>query len=96
MEIENIRPLADRALVKRLPREQKTEGGIIIPDIAQEKGQIGEVVAVGAGRVTPDGKAVPMQIKRGDKVLFGKYGGNEVLGEYILLREDEILGVIEK
>lgn len=94
--VENMRPLGDRVLIKRRRQEEKTAGGIIIPDVAQEKGQTGEVIAIGAGRITPDGKTVPMQVKVGDVVYFGKYSGTEAASEYAILREDEILGVFEK
>lgn len=94
--VEKIRPLFDRVLVKRLAHEEKTAGGIIIPDVAKEKGQQGEVVAVGTGRLAQDGKTMPMQVKVGDKVLFGKYAGTEALNsEHIIIREDEILGIVE-
>ncbi len=95
----NIRPLNDRVLVKRLAEEQKTKGGIIIPDSAKEKPAEGEVVAVGAGRANDKGDRIPMQVKAGDRVLFSKYGGTEVKlegEEYLIMREDDILGVIGK
>jgi chaperonin GroES len=95
MAVENIRPLHDRVLIKRLPLEDKTASGIFIPDVAKEKPQKGEVIAVGAGRLATDGKIMPMQVKKGDVVVFGKYAGTETTGEYIILREDEILGVVE-
>lgn len=97
----NIRPLYDRVLVKRLAAEdEKTESGIIIPDSAKEKPQKGEVVAVGQGKRLDDGQIVPLDVKVGDKVLFGKYSGNEVPmkvddQECLIMREDEILGVID-
>ena len=94
----SIRPLHDKVLVKRLDQTEKTEGGIIIPDTAAEKPQEGEVVAVGKGRVFEDGKVYPLDVKEGDKVIFGKYGGTEItLGgeDYLILSESEILGVIE-
>lgn len=94
-----IRPLQDRILVKRLESaDKKTAGGIIIPDTAKEKPQEGEVIAVGPGKVGKDGNALLMGVKAGDKVLFGKYSGNEVKiddVEYIIMREDDILGVLE-
>lgn len=93
--VEKIRPLHDRVLVKRLPNEEKTAGGLFIPDVAKEKGQIGEVVAVGAGRVTNDGKIIPAQVKEGDKVLFGKYAGTEFNSDHLIIREEEILGILE-
>ncbi len=94
----NLRPLQDRVIVKRLGEEEKTAGGIIIPDAAKEKPQKGEVLAAGPGKVQDDGTVVEMTVKAGDNVLFGKYAGSEVSldGEEILiLREDDILGVIE-
>jgi chaperonin GroES len=94
-----IRPLYDRIVVKRIEEEeQKTTGGIIIPDSAKEKPQQGEVVAVGKGKRLDDGTLVPLEVKVGDKILFGKYSGSEApkLGEeYLIMREDEVLGVIE-
>ena len=94
-----IRPLSDRVLVKRLENEDKTSpGGIIIPDTAKEKPQEGEVVAVGPGKALDDGKIQPMNVKTGDRVLFGKYSGTDVKidGEdYLIMREDDILGVLE-
>ena len=92
-----IRPLQDRILVKRVEEEKKTKGGIIIPDTAKEKPIEGEVVAVGAGKVGDDGKVRPLDVKVGDKILFGKYSGTEVKidgDEHLILREDDILGVI--
>ncbi len=93
-----LRPLQDRIIVKRLEEENKTAGGILIPDTAKEKPQRGEVIAVGKGKVTEEGKTLPMDVKKGDKVLFGKYAGTEIKidGEdYLIMREDDILGVIE-
>jgi chaperonin GroES len=94
----NIRPLRDRIIVERLEEEAKTAGGLIIPDTAKEKPQQGVVRAVGKGKVTEDGKVLPMDIKVGDKVLFGKYAGSEIKidgKEYQIMREDDILGVLE-
>lgn len=94
----NIRPLRDRIIVERLEEEAKTAGGLIIPDTAKEKPQQGIVRAVGKGKVTEDGKVLPMDIKVGDKVLFGKYSGQtvKVKGEELLvMREEDIMGVIE-
>ena len=94
-----IRPLQDRVLVKRVEEEQKTKGGIIIPDTAKEKPIEGEVIAVGNGKVQDDGKVRPLDIKKGDRILFGKYAGTEVKienVEHLILREEDILGVIEK
>jgi len=93
-----IKPLQDRVIVKRLEEEEKTKGGIIIPDTAKEKPQEGKVVAVGKGKVTEDGKLIPLDVKVGDKILFGKYAGTEIkIGgeEHLIMREDDILGVIE-
>ncbi len=94
-----IRPLQDRIILKRISEEEKTKGGIIIPDTAKEKPLEGRVVAVGNGKVLEDGKVRPLDIKPGDRVLFIKYAGNEVKidgEEHLMLREDDILGVIEK
>ena len=93
-----IRPLQDRVIVKRVQEEEKTKGGIIIPDSAKEKPSEGEVVAVGAGKANDKGVVRPIDLKKGDRILFGKYSGNEVKidgVEHLLLREDEVLGVIE-
>jgi len=93
-----IRPLGDRILVKRIKEEEKTKGGIIIPDTAKEKPQEGKVVAVGKGKVTEEGKLLVPDVKAGDKILFGKYSGSEVKldgEEHLILREDDILGVLE-
>jgi chaperonin GroES len=94
-----IRPLADRVVVTRTKEEEKSKGGIIIPDSAKEKPIEGVVVAVGAGKVLKDGKVRPVDVKMGDRVLFGKYAGQEVKidgQEHVLLREDDILGVYGK
>ncbi len=94
-----IRPLQDRVIVKRIEEEEKTKGGIIIPDTAKEKPQEGRVVAVGKGKVNEDGKITPLDIKVNDRVLFGKYSGSEINidgEEHLIMREDDILGVIEK
>ena len=94
----SIRPLHDRVLIKRVEEEQKTKGGIIIPDTAKEKPAEGKVIAVGTGRVQDDGKVRPLDVKKGDRVLFGKYSGTEVKvegEELIIMREEDILGVIE-
>ncbi|HVN64449.1 MAG TPA: co-chaperone GroES [Candidatus Binataceae bacterium] len=93
-----IRPLGDRILVKRIKEEEKTKGGIIIPDTAKEKPQEGKVVAVGKGKYDDHGKLIPIEVKAGDKILFGKYSGSEVKlegEEHLILREDDILGVLE-
>jgi chaperonin GroES len=94
-----VRPLQDRILVKRLEEEQKTKGGIIIPDTAKEKPVEGEVIAVGTGKVTDKGEVRPLAVKKGDRILFGKYSGTEIKiedVEHLILREDEVLGVIER
>ena len=94
-----IRPLQDRLVVKRLAEEEKTKGGIIIPDAAKEKPIEGEVIAVGSGKFSDDGKQRPLDVKKGDRVLFGKYSGTEIKVdgiEHLILREEEILGIIEK
>ena len=93
-----VKPLNDRVLVKRVEAEEKVKGGIIIPDTAKEKPMEGKVIAVGAGRLDDDGKRIPMEVKAGDRILFGKYAGTEIKiedEEHIILREDEILGIIQ-
>jgi chaperonin GroES len=93
----NVRPLADRILVRRIEEKETVRGGIIIPDTAKEKPQEGEVVAVGPGRKTEEGKLVPMDLKKGDRILIGKYSGTDVKidgVEYVILREDDVLGVL--
>ncbi len=93
-----IRPLHDRVLVKRLSEEEKTKGGIIIPDTAKEKPIQGKVIAVGKGKKTEDGKIIALDVKEGDTVLFSKYSGNEIKidgEEYLIMQESEILGIIE-
>jgi chaperonin GroES len=93
----NVKPLADRLLVKRLEESEQKKGGIIIPDTAQEKPLQGEVVAVGPGRLTEDGKRVAVEVKKGDRILMGKYSGTEVKidgDEYLILREDDVLAVL--
>jgi chaperonin GroES len=94
----NIRPLHDRIIVERIEEETMTAGGIIIPDSAKEKPLEGTVIAVGKGKSTDDGKIVPLDVKAGDKVLFGKYAGTEIKidgKELLMMREDDILGVVE-
>ena len=94
-----FRPLHDRVVVRRLEGEEKTKGGIIIPDTAKEKPQQGKVIAVGKGKVEKDGKVTPLDVKEGDTILFGKYSGQEIKldnEEYLIMREEEILGVITK
>jgi chaperonin GroES len=94
-----IRPLQDRVIVKRVEEEGKTKGGIIIPETAKEKPMEGKIIAAGKGKVLEDGKIHPLDVKAGDRVLFGKYAGTEVKidgEEHLIMREDDILGVIEK
>ena len=94
-----IKPLQDRVLVQRVEKEEKTAGGIIIPDTAKEKPAEGKIVATGPGRVSDDGKLIPLDVKVGDYVLFAKYAGSEVTidgEEYLLMREEEILGIVEQ
>ncbi len=93
-----IRPLQDRIIVKRIEEETTTAGGIIIPDTAKEKPQEGKVIAVGKGKIGEDGKVQPLDVKKGDKVLFSKYAGTEVNiegTEHLIIREDDVLGVVE-
>ena len=93
----NVRPLHDRVLVKRMTEDEKTSGGIIIPDSAKEKPQQGEIIATGNGRVTEDGKVLPLEVKAGDKILFSKYAGTELKldgNEFLMMREEDVLGVI--
>jgi len=93
-----VRPLRDRIIVKRLEEQEQKVGGIIIPDTAKEKPQQGKVIAAGNGRVNDEGKTLPLDVKAGDTILFGKYAGTEIKiegEEYLILREDEVLGVIE-
>jgi chaperonin GroES len=92
-----VRPLHDRVLVKRHTEEERSKGGIIIPDTAKEKPIQGEIIAVGQGRVTEDGKVRPLDVKKGDKILFGKYSGTEIKidgEEFLMMREEDILGVV--
>jgi len=94
-----VKPLNDRVLVLRIEEEEKTSGGIIIPDTAKEKPQEGKVIAVGTGRVNEDGKRVPLDVKEGDRILFGKYAGTEVQiegVEHLIMREDDVLAILEK
>ncbi len=93
----NVRPLRDRLLVKRLEEEEQRVGGIIIPDTAKEKPQQGKVVAAGSGRLSDEGKVIPLDVKVGDRILFGKYAGSEIKldgEEYLIVREDEVLGIL--
>ena len=95
----NVRPLHDRIIVERLEESEQRVGGIIIPDTAKEKPQQGKVLTVGKGRIEKDGKVTPLDVKAGDTILFGKYAGQEIKidgSEYLIIREEEVLGVIEK
>ncbi|MGB9773089.1 MAG: co-chaperone GroES [Bacteroidota bacterium] len=92
-----IRPLADRVIIKPAPAEEKTKGGLVLPDTAKEKPVQGEVIAVGPGRTTDDGKHIPMEVKVGDRVLYGKYSGTEVTiegEEYLIMRESDIFAIL--
>ena len=92
-----IKPLRDRVIVRRLDEEEKTKGGIIIPDTAKEKPLEGEIIAVGSGKILNDGSSVALEVKEGDRVLFGKYAGTEVTvdgKDYLMMREEDILGVV--
>jgi chaperonin GroES len=94
-----IKPLGDRVLVLRIEEDEETSGGIIIPDTAKEKPQEGKVVAAGPGRLDENGKKIPMSVKKNDRILFGKYAGTEIQiegVEHIIMREDDILGIVEK
>jgi chaperonin GroES len=96
--IMSLRPLSDRILVERVAEDEKTTGGIIIPDTAKEKPAEGKIVAAGNGRIGEDGKLLPMDVKVGDRILFSKYGGTDVKidgSDYLILRQDDVLGVIE-
>ena len=93
-----IRPLRDRIIVKRLEEEEKTKGGIIIPDTAKEKPIEGKVIAVGDGKIKEDGTKIPMEVKKGDRILFAKYAGTEVKiegEEHLMMKEDDVLAIIE-
>ena len=92
---EKLKPLYDKILVKRIDNESKSAGGIIIPDTAKEKAQTGKVLAVGQGRLV-DGKLIPLVVKEGDTVFFGKYSGTDAGDEHLIIKEDEILGVLQK
>lgn len=97
--MSDIRPLHDRVLVKRIEEAETARGGIVIPDTAKEKPQHAEVIAVGNGKILESGERVPIDVKAGDRILFGKYSGSDIKidgEEYLILREDEILGVLEK
>lgn len=93
-----VRPLHDRILVRRMEEETKTAGGLFIPDTAKEKPQRGEIVAAGKGRITEEGKTMPLEVKVGDKVLFAKYAGTEIKfsgEEFIMMREEDVLGIVQ-
>ena len=93
-----FRPLYDRILVERVESEEKTKGGLIIPDTAQEKPQQGKVISVGQGKLLEDGKLIPLEVKSGDTILFGKYSGSEIKiegNEYLIMKEDDVLGLVE-
>jgi chaperonin GroES len=93
-----FRPLYDRILVERIESEEKTKGGIIVPDTAKEKPQQGKVIAVGHGKRLEDGKLIPLEVKAGDTILFGKYSGSEIKvegNEYLIMKEDDVLGLVE-
>ena len=95
----NVRPLHDRIIVQRLEEEEQRIGGIIIPDTAKEKPQQGRIIAAGSGKAKDDGKRIPMDVKAGDTILFGKYSGQEIKldgQEYLIMREEEVLAVVEK
>lgn len=91
-----IHPLYDRVLLERIENEDTTPSGLIIPDAAKEKAQMGRVLAIGSGRMTPEGKLIPLTVKTGDTVFFGKYSGTEAGKNHLILKEDEILGIISK
>lgn len=93
--VEKIRPLYDRLFVERIEAEEKTEGGLYIPEGAKEKGQTGKVLAVGQGRLDNAGKTMPMSVKVGDTIYFGKYAGTDLDDKHLILKEDDILGVVE-
>jgi len=95
----NLKPLDDRIVIKQSDAEEKTAGGIILPDAAQEKPQIGKVVAVGPGKLLDDGKRAKMSVKKKDEVIYGKYSGSEIeydSDKYVILRESDVLGIVEK
>lgn len=99
MSVANLRPLGDRVLVKRLEAEEKTKGGIIIPDSAKEKPLEGEIVAVGPGARGDNGQIVPLELKKGDRVLFGKWSGTEVKlddEDYMIMKESDVMGIFQK
>ncbi len=93
--MKKIRPLYDRILVERVQEDEKTAGGIVIPSSAKEKAQIGKVLAVGAGRLSPEGKVMPLGVKVGDQVFFSKYAGTEADENFLIIREEDVLGIVE-
>jgi chaperonin GroES len=93
---EKLKPLGDRVLVKRIEGEERTASGIIIPDVAKEKAQTGSVLAVGAGKRDIDGQVIPLEVRVGDVVYFGKYAGTEAGNDHLIIREDDILGIVER
>jgi chaperonin GroES len=97
-EFMAIQPLGDRVLIRPLEAQEKTKGGIVLPDTAKEKPQEGKVIAVGKGRVSEDGKLIPLEVKAGDKVLYGKYSGTEITiegDEYLIVKDDDILAIVK-
>ena len=97
-KVVSLKPLGERVLVKSLPQEEMTKGGVIIPDTAKEKPQQGEVIAVGKGKMLENGQMIPMEVKAGDKILYGKYSGTEVKmegEEFLIIKESDILGIIQ-
>lgn len=94
--MKKIRPLYDRIVVQRLEEDEKTPGGIVIPSTAKEKAHVGKVIAVGPGRVTPEGKTLPLAVKVGDQVFFTKYAGTEASDDVLIIREEDVLGIVEQ
>ncbi len=93
---DKLRPLGDRVLVKRMETEEKTDTGIIIPDAAKEKAQTGTILAVGPGRKNADGVVIPLEVEVGDMIYFSKYSGNEAGDDYLIIREDDVLGIVQR
>lgn len=94
--MKKIRPLYDRILVERVEEDEKTPGGLVIPSTAKEKAQIGKVLAIGAGRLTPEGKTMPLAVKVGDQVFFAKYSGTDAGNDCLIIREEDVLGIVEQ
>ncbi len=94
--LDKLRPLGDRVLVKRMKTEEKTDSGIIIPDAAKEKAQTGTILAVGPGRKNTNGVLIPLEIQVGDIIYFSKYSGNEAGDDYLIIREDDVLGIVQR